>query len=84
MFDPSLFGSVLRARLIRLGLTYRTAAKEIGTSCATLNRVARGHEPDVENYLRIAHWLTDDGLDPVWLSNRKDGASPQIQGPSND
>lgn len=38
----------------------REAAKEIGTSPATLSRVERGHLPDLETFGKICRWLDVD------------------------
>ena len=38
----------------------REAAKEIGTSPATLSRVERGHIPDLETFGKICRWLNVD------------------------
>jgi len=52
----------------------REAAKEIGTSAATLSRVERGHLPDVETFGRICKWL---GVDPgEVLGTRQESSRP--------
>lgn len=39
------------------GIGVRECAAEIGTSAATLNRIERGHYPDITTWLRIEKWL---------------------------
>jgi hypothetical protein len=38
-------------------LSCREVAKELGIGHATVNRVQRGFEPDIETYLRIVKWM---------------------------
>lgn len=61
LFDPIRFGGEFRKKILALGLSYRNAAPLIGVSSATLNRIANGKPPDVENYLRIVKWLEKQG-----------------------
>src|SRR6266436_951724 len=49
----------------------REAAKEIGTSAATLSRVERGHLPDLETFGKICKWL---GVDPGEVLRMKPSA----------
>lgn len=58
LFDAQAFGERVAAKLEKYSLSYRDAAREVPCSSATLNRVARGSPPDVENYLRLSRWLT--------------------------
>jgi transcriptional regulator with XRE-family HTH domain len=51
----------------------REAAKEIGTSPATLSRVERGHLPDLETFGKICRWL---GVDPGEVLGTKTDAGP--------
>jgi hypothetical protein len=57
LFDAAGFGSRFKTRLEALRLSYRAAAPLIGASAPTLQRVASGKHPDVENYLRIKRWM---------------------------
>lgn len=57
LFDSLAFGNELRRRILKLGLSYRTAAPLIRVDKSTLNRTANGKPPDVENYLRMIKWL---------------------------
>lgn len=68
-FDREAFSADVRAKLERDGMSYREAAPVVPCSPATLNRVARGHAPDVENYLRICRWLTGTDQPEALASN---------------
>lgn len=57
LFNPEAFGSRVTRALEARGVTLREAADQIGVPKATLHRVTRGGNPDVENFLRITAWL---------------------------
>ena len=50
-------GAMLRLWLASRRLTFRTAAKQIGTSSATLNRICAGKPCDMETWLKVQTWL---------------------------
>lgn len=52
----------------------REAAKEIGTSPATLSRVERGHVPDLETFGKICRWLQIDAGEV--LGTKREGNRP--------
>lgn len=57
LFDAELFARDFRATMQARNLSAREAAREIGVSSATVNRVTRGKTPDVETFLRISGWV---------------------------
>jgi len=57
VFNPEMFARVVRNKLVRKGLSARDAAKLIGLSHATISRVCKGGQPDLETYLKIVRWL---------------------------
>lgn len=50
-------GAMLRLWLASRRLTFRTAAKQIGTSPATLTRICAGKPCDVATWLKVQAWL---------------------------
>ena len=56
-FDASEFGREVAAALKISGWSYREAGRVLGIDQATLHRIAHGGKPDVENYVRLRHWM---------------------------
>lgn len=52
-----ILGKLLSAYRILSALTVRALAKEIGIPFATLNRIERGSEMDLETFKKISDWF---------------------------
>ena len=61
-------GRQLRKKRGELGV--RAAAKEIGTSPATLSRVERGHLPDLETFGKLCRWLEIDPAEMLGVTGQ--------------
>ena len=59
MFHSELFSEVIAVeRIVRRKLSLRDAAKQIGISAATLNRLELGKQiPDVETFYKCCKWV---------------------------
>ena len=69
IFDQCGFARALNDAILERGLSYRSAALEIGASHSTLHRIASGKfPPDVETYLRISLWL-ETRHDPILIGS---------------
>lgn len=64
MTDTSINVAALRdavnARVEADGITWRTAAGQIGVSPSLLTRLRNGQRPDLEAFARIVRWLRHD------------------------
>jgi predicted transcriptional regulator len=52
----------MRQVMDELGLSVRKAAPDIGISPATVHRIANGGIPDVESFLRVKKWLSENEM----------------------
>jgi len=57
----------------------RAAAKEIGTSPATLSRIERGHVADLETMHKIFHWMNLDPREYFGFNEATSAQGPKIQ-----
>lgn len=57
LFDPAQFGERVLRKMERERLSFREAARAIGTDHCNVQRVTTGKAPSVETYLRIVRWL---------------------------
>ena len=57
LFDAELFSRELTTTMMARNLSTRKVAAEIGISPATVNRIARGKNPDIESFLRVSAWI---------------------------
>jgi transcriptional regulator with XRE-family HTH domain len=58
IFNSEMFRkSMAERRIIKKSLNLRDAAREIGTSSATLSRIERGRLPDIETFFKCCKWL---------------------------
>ena len=65
---------LITKRVIDGKLTLRQAAKEIGTSPATLSRIENSNPPDVETFARLCSWLGTNPADYIRKTGkRQDG-----------
>lgn len=62
LFDPQTFAQIVDLRISRQKLSQREAAKQVGISAATMNRVLQGKAPDIETYLRIKRWIEEPAI----------------------
>jgi transcriptional regulator with XRE-family HTH domain len=58
--DINELASLVKQRRGSMGL--RKAAEEAGVSFNTLSRLERGHQPDMETFVRIVEWV---GIEPA-------------------
>jgi transcriptional regulator with XRE-family HTH domain len=65
---------LLDAKVRERGLSYRTAAAEIGVSHSTVMRVLKGGPADVPTLLKICKWLN---VEPAMILNSEENASAQ-------
>ena len=72
-FDPVAFGKQIAAAIEACGWSYRAAADTLGVDHASLHRICQGHRPDVENYVRLRHWI--DNAD--FLARRAGTSGPE-------
>src|SRR2546429_3723060 len=56
-FDQQRFFAAIDAKRSGEGLSWRQLAGRLGVSASTFSRMARGHRPDVETFLRLLDWL---------------------------
>ena|SRR5579864_2134173 len=56
-FDQEGFFAAIDAKRSGEGLSWRRLATQLGLSASTFSRMARGHRPDVETFLRLVDWL---------------------------
>jgi len=64
-FDPAAFSLKLRVAMAEANLSYRELEDLAGVDQASIFRVAKhGKTPNVENYLRLRHWMTARDGDP--------------------
>lgn len=56
MFNIERFARELVVHRQGLGLSYRDAAEEIGTTAGTLCRIEKGGKPCVDVFVRICFW----------------------------
>ena len=55
--DMDLLSELVEEKLDRDGLSLRDAAKKIGISAPTLQRVGSGHAPTTSTLLKLVEWL---------------------------
>lgn len=53
----TVLGSTVSARREHLSLGLREAARVSGVSHATLSRVEKGEEPDINTFAKLCSWL---------------------------
>ena len=53
----SRLNDAIEARLSSEGLTRRELARRLAVSPSTFTRMARGHRPDVDTFLKLVRWL---------------------------
>ena len=75
--SPEKFGQLVLRKRGSMGV--RAAAKEIGTSPATLSRVERGHVADMETMNKIFGWLNLDPRDFFGYKPEENAKGPEIQ-----
>jgi len=56
-FDQKRFYAAIEARRAAEGGSFRQVALKLGISPSTFSRLARGHRPDVDSFLRLLSWL---------------------------
>lgn len=56
-FDQERFFAAIDAKRSGQGLSWRRLAARLAVSASTFSRMARGHRPDVETFLRLVDWL---------------------------
>lgn len=57
IFDLEMFSEKVLLHRHRCRLSLRAAAKQIGISASTLNRLENRKMPDVETFFRICKWI---------------------------
>jgi hypothetical protein len=65
LFNAAEFAARIRVKMEATNQSFRDAAPAVGVSVATLNRVARGNDPDVQSFLKISRWLGPPGQLPL-------------------
>lgn len=70
-FSAEIFGFRILKEMKRRKFSCRHLALSIGVSPATINRVTRGGEPSVENYLRLCAWLDESRMLPSALEGMR-------------
>lgn len=53
---PALRAALDATRQAR-GLSWREVARQVGINASTMSRMAQGHYPDVNAFVRMLHWL---------------------------
>lgn len=72
-FNAAAFADCIKVKMDADELSFRQAAPIIGVSPATLNRIARGHPPDIGSYLRVMQWLNPrPAYDPTAIQRARD------------
>lgn len=72
---------VLDSRITAEGMSWRSAASQIGVSPALLSRLRNSHQPDLQSYAKIVRWLNmsaDDFLVEPAHSVRGDGEQREL------
>ncbi len=65
---------LLDAKVRERGLSYRTAAAEIGVAHSTIMRVLKGGPADVPTLLKICKWLR---VEPAMILNSEENSNAQ-------
>jgi len=55
--DVEKLAAVMESRITAGGLSWRSAAAEVGVSPALLSRLRNGQQPDLASYAKITRWL---------------------------
>ena len=55
--DIAALRAALDATRDARGLFWRDVAQQVGVSASTFSRMAQGHYPDVNAFVRMLHWL---------------------------